>query len=646
MIAFFRCVAESVAENGLSGLAEMVPGGKFACAVAAGAWKKYRERMKDVEIREEIQRLAQVSFDEARNAAVEAVKAAATPDATPEQQLSLELYLSQVPSAVRASLKRPEDVSGKTVPPSFSLNSPDDVLKLLPARPPRFKPNDPLPGLLGWSLVELLGVGGFGEVWLARHRSMSSLSGAVKFCHGEQARDLKHESGLIDRVMSAGQHQNIVPLKNVHLEGETPWLMFDYVQGGDLADLIRKWQTLDAEKRVRSALVAMKQLSAAVAHFHRLMPPIVHRDLKPANILVDRERKVLRITDFGIGSVTSQAALADEASGGATVAGRLLSSMHGSHTPLYSSPQQRAGSAPDPRDDVHALGVIGYQIITGHLTQGAGPDFADDLRDSGASDELIALLGRCVASKPDRRPANAVELSTALARLDVPQPSVPSQPVPPVVVVTPPIQQVQEAKRQVDELPRAATSVATPEPGRPLRQAAPHPRPPHTNTVDEPENADEYWFVNVGEHEARDWDDCKEIGFLSAGYGARYSNAMKRLPLGAKVFAYMKALGYVGYGIVTSTAVMARDFVPHPPWLPLLDIPDLRSDIGHDLNDEDEADWVVGIRWHKTFDREDAKRFPGAFANQNVVCKLRDEATLKFLCKEFGVPTASEPSLT
>jgi hypothetical protein len=217
MIAFLQCVAESVAEHGLKGLMEMVPGGAFACAVAVGAWKKYRERKKDAEIREEIQQLAQANFDEARKAAVEAVTAAVSPTATREERLNLELYLSQVPGTVRASMKRPDDTTGKTVPLAFTLTSADDVLKLLPARPPRFKPNDSMPGLAGCSLVELLGAGGFGEVWLARHRSMS-LCGAVKFCHGQQARDLKHESGLIDRVMSAGKHPNIVPLLNVHLE--------------------------------------------------------------------------------------------------------------------------------------------------------------------------------------------------------------------------------------------------------------------------------------------------------------------------------------------------------------------------------------------------------------------------------------------
>ncbi len=62
MFAFFRCVAEAVMEKGVRGLAEMVPGGAFACDVAAAAWKKYRDRKNVAEIRAEVQELAQANF--------------------------------------------------------------------------------------------------------------------------------------------------------------------------------------------------------------------------------------------------------------------------------------------------------------------------------------------------------------------------------------------------------------------------------------------------------------------------------------------------------------------------------------------------------------------------------------------------------
>jgi serine/threonine protein kinase len=169
---------------------------------------------------------------------------------------------------------------------------------------------------------------------------------AVKFCHGPQAADLRHESRVIAQVMRAGEHPSVVPLRDAVLSGDTPWLRFDYVNGGDLGDWIRRLQQQPAIERAKYAVQAMRQIATAVGTFHRLTPAVVHRDLKPSNILYDRATRRLRVTDFGIGAVTAKATLAEE-SGGATQSGRMLSSLRGSHTPLYASPQQRAGADPD-----------------------------------------------------------------------------------------------------------------------------------------------------------------------------------------------------------------------------------------------------------------------------------------------------------
>ncbi|HYH63580.1 MAG TPA: hypothetical protein VD866_02675 [Urbifossiella sp.] len=164
-------------------------------------------------------------------------------------------------------------------------------------------------------------------------------------------------------------------------------------------------------------MAALRGLAETVGHFHRMDPAIVHRDLKPSNILVDAATGRLKVGDFGIGAVSARRLLDGETNGTANRAGR-FTAVRGSYTLLYASPQQRAGSKLlDPRDDVHALGVIACQMVTGRLDLGAGPDFADDLRDHGASEGLVALLGRCVAQKDDRRPKDAAELAEALAAL-------------------------------------------------------------------------------------------------------------------------------------------------------------------------------------------------------------------------------------
>ena len=375
-----RCVAEAVLENGIAGLLTMVPGGNFVYAVRASAWKKYCELQRHKQLRSDIQQLAEAEFAEARRVAAEIrVEVASLVPAgggserpTDAEFVTLELYLSAMPEAVRQSLKRSGDPKGTTVPLDYAVRDGDDFLKLLPSRPPKFREGDAVPGKAGWVLVTLLGIGGFGEVWLARHKTMSSLFGAVKSCLGQTGRDLVHEPDLIDRVMQAGPHPNIVPLKDAHLDGDAPWLLFEYVPGGSLIDWVHEHATLPADERLRKVLEALTELATAVAYFHALPKMIVHRDLKPSNILYDRATGRLRITDFGIGAVAAKEANRLESRGQSTRGGRLLSYLRGSHTPLYSSPQQRRGDDPDPRDDVHALGVIAYQMLTGKLDAAPG----------------------------------------------------------------------------------------------------------------------------------------------------------------------------------------------------------------------------------------------------------------------------------
>jgi len=148
-----------------------------------------------------------------------------------------------------------------------------------------------------------------------------------------------------------------------------------------------------------------------------------------------------------------------------------------------------------------------------------------------------------------------------------------------------------------------------------------------------------YWFVNVGEGETRNWDDCRRYGFLAAGGGSWYSEPLKKLKEGAQVFAYMKGHGYVGYGLIRSEAVMIRDFRVGDEGSPLLSMPLKAPRPDHDLDDPTLCEWVVGIDWRKTFACEEAQWFTNAFANQNIACKLRHPETVAFLERVFGAGT-------
>ena len=176
MIVFLQCVAEAIVANGIRGLSEMVPGGPFACAVAEHVWENYRSRVRSDQVRAEFEQLAGTDFDEAELSAAAAVRAVAN-DAPADERERLGLYLTQLPSEVRQTLQRPDDPTGRTAPATFALRSRDDVLAVLPPRPPRFRRGDAIPGRPGWQLVRPLGVGGFGEVWLCRNAHIGATIG-------------------------------------------------------------------------------------------------------------------------------------------------------------------------------------------------------------------------------------------------------------------------------------------------------------------------------------------------------------------------------------------------------------------------------------------------------------------------------------
>ncbi len=146
-----------------------------------------------------------------------------------------------------------------------------------------------------------------------------------------------------------------------------------------------------------------------------------------------------------------------------------------------------------------------------------------------------------------------------------------------------------------------------------------------------------YWFVNVGEGPHRNWDDNRRYGYVGAGQGPWYSSALKRLDVGNQLFAYMKGVGYVGYGEVTRPSVRIAEFLPEGEDRSLLELPLKAPNAQQNADNPDLSEWVVGVKWFKAVDREQAKTFAGVFANQNIVCKLRDRATLDFLKAEFEV---------
>jgi tetratricopeptide (TPR) repeat protein len=436
LLKFVAKAALNAVSGGLAGdvLFEVVP------EVAADAWKWWGQERSAEQRREDVQAVAQARGDEARHQVADVVREVAGDRPSTTQQ-ALAIYLSQIPAQVRKTLRRPADPTGTTVPLELVPRQANDLLPLLPPKLPRFKPGDrPLPGV-DWQLEELLGVGGFGEVWKARNPHMPSVPPvALKFClDAGAAAVLRNEATMLDRVMRQGRHPGIVALQHTYLSAETPCLEYEFVGGGDLAGLILEWHRGDGRPEPGQVSAAFQGLVETAGFAHAQSPPIVHRDLKPANVLRlagPGGAPQFKIADFGIGGLAARRAV-QQATQVTARSQFLVSAVRGSYTPLYASPQQMRGEAPDPRDDVYALGVIWYQMLTGNLTDGrpGGTRWHRRLAEQGMKAELVDLLAECFEDDPGDRVADACALAERLGRLlRGPEPPAP----PPAVRVPPP----------------------------------------------------------------------------------------------------------------------------------------------------------------------------------------------------------------
>ncbi len=292
--------------------------------------------------------------------------------------------------------------------------SPTDVARQTPRT--KFAPGDSLPNLEMWILQRWLGGGGFGEVWLARHERKGEA--AVKFCTDPAARHklVTHEKAVVARVMRiGGNHPNIVPLLECNLSGEIPWLMYEYVEGGTLAEAVAEWRDLPPPRLLGRAVRTLHAIAGALGTFHRFDPPLVHRDLKPANVLM--AGSVPRITDFGIGGVAMEAATETEAVTDSGPHVRVPTIIQGVGSSRYAPQEQFLGSPPNPRDDVYALGVLAYQLVLADLKAVPGPNAATELRALKIPTDLTALIVQSVALDPERRPKDATEWEKKLGAL-------------------------------------------------------------------------------------------------------------------------------------------------------------------------------------------------------------------------------------
>ena len=251
-----------------------------------------------------------------------------------------------------------------------------------------------------YRIIERAGKGGMGEVYRADDLKLGQPV-ALKFLPEAVDRDPARLTQLHAEVRMARQvsHPNVCRVYDVdEIDGHT-FLSMEYVDGEDLASLLRRIGRFPQDRAIELA----RQICAGLAAAHDR--GVVHRDLKPANIMLDGGGRI-RITDFGLAGTSGESLRAG--------------------TPAYMAPEQIAGNEVTPRSDVYALGLVLYELFTGQRALDA-QNLAELIakREQGTITPPTALVRdlepsiervifRCLESDPRERPASALAVAAAL----------------------------------------------------------------------------------------------------------------------------------------------------------------------------------------------------------------------------------------
>jgi serine/threonine protein kinase len=205
-----------------------------------------------------------------------------------------------------------------------------------------------------YEVIKLIGCGGMGVVYKVKVKE----SGKILALKTIRTNDLT-EQGLERftqeaEAANALEHEGLIKVYEFGMiDHQQPYLVMDFIEGGSLADAIRKNKGLPVDTVLNIFLAACD----ALAYVHD--QGIIHRDLKPGNILLQdcqSEKAQIRIADFGVAKI-----LEDDSGSGLrlTQTGEMLGS------PLYMSPEQCAGKSVDRRSDVYSLGCAMYEALVG-----------------------------------------------------------------------------------------------------------------------------------------------------------------------------------------------------------------------------------------------------------------------------------------
>ena len=281
---------------------------------------------------------------------------------------------------------------------SDSTTSPLDATAIRPAAEPPRETKRPAerfaPGSLlahRYRIIAPLGRGGMGEVYRADDIKLGQPV-ALKFLPASLERDREKLQRLYGEVRIGRQvsHPNVCRLYDVAEWEGSHFISMEYIDGEDLASLLRRIGKLPEDKAVDIA----REVCAGIAAAHAL--GVIHRDLKPANVMLDGRGRA-RVTDFGLAAFDSDAVAMREIAG----------------TPAYMAPEQLRGGEVTHKTDLYALGLLLYEIFTGKRHERGGSDAATaETRDLEPNVRRVIL--RCLEEDPKLRPASIQAVMAAL----------------------------------------------------------------------------------------------------------------------------------------------------------------------------------------------------------------------------------------
>lgn len=261
-----------------------------------------------------------------------------------------------------------------------------------------------------YELLEEIARGGMGVVYKARQTSLNRIVAVKMILAGQLAGEAEVKRFRTEAEAAANfQHPNIVAIHEIGEHEERHYFSMDYVEGQNLAALVREGPLPPAK-----AAEWVKTIAEAIQYAHQR--GILHRDLKPQNVLID-ERGRPRVTDFGLAKSTGE-------DSGLTQTGAVMGS------PSYMPPEQATGRHDQvgPHSDVYSLGAILYQLLTGQAPF-VGETPLGTLRKVVEEDpvppskhnplappDLETICLKCLEKKPERRYSTARALADELGR--------------------------------------------------------------------------------------------------------------------------------------------------------------------------------------------------------------------------------------